>query len=167
MIRWANYDRRRARYIAGEVGHHQIQKGRFSIVFHWEKSRWENSQIESVPWSHRSLAEVPWLMSEVPTPSLLAWWQWKSPHMMKREWGWVIKSWSMLSEKDVDGVVTVWRTVQCTVKNVVRTEGRSQPEVVLGFGRCKSSTRRVVNGAAPIILKGSKQSSNSRETNNS
>ena len=51
----------------------------------------------------------------------------------------------MSSERDVDGVITVGRTVQHTDKHGVGVEGKSQLEVLLGFGRCKSSKQRVRN----------------------
>ena len=53
-----------------------------------------------------------------------------------------------MCESDVDGVVTVWRMAQHTDKQYVVEEGRSQPEVLLGFGWCKSKTLRVRNGVA-------------------
>ena len=38
----------------------------------------------------------------------------------------MVKSLSMMSERDVNGVVTVWRTVQHTDEQEVGAEGRSQ-----------------------------------------
>ena len=49
----------------------------------------------------------------------------------------------MLSERDVDGVITVKRTVQHTEEQEVEVEGKSQPEVLLGAWRCNFSTRAV------------------------
>ena len=46
-------------------------------------------------------------------------------------------------ERDVDGVITIRRTAQHTDKQEVGAEGMSQPEVLLGVGRCKSQTWRV------------------------
>ena len=51
--------------------------------------------------SQKAFAEVPWQVREVPTPSQLAWWQLKSPHMRKREFGWEDRSWSMFSDSEV------------------------------------------------------------------
>ena len=50
-------------------------------------------------------------------------------------------------ERDVDGVIciTVRGTVQHTDEQDVGAKGKSQPEVLLGVGRCKSSTMTVRN----------------------
>ena len=64
----------------------------------------------------------------------------------------MVKSWFMLSERDVDGVVIIGRTVQHTDKHEVEAEGKLQPEELLWFGRCKSSTQRVRN--ALLVVKG-------------
>ena len=72
--------------------------------------------------SKKSFAAVPWLV-RVETPSQFAWWQFKSPHMRKSELGWVAKSLSMLSERDVDGVVTV--STRCGSGGEVAARGTS------------------------------------------
>ena len=46
-------------------------------------------------------------------------------------------------ERDLVGVITVERTVPHTDKHKVGVEAKSQPEVLLGVGRWKSSTQRV------------------------
>ena len=46
----------------------------------------------------------------------------------------------MLSERDIDGVITV-RTEQHTDEQEVGAEGKSQSEVLLGVEMCKISTR--------------------------
>ena len=51
----------------------------------------------------------------------------------------------MLSERDVDEVITVGRTVQYTVKQKVGAEGKLQPKVLLEIGWCKISTRTMRN----------------------
>ena len=51
----------------------------------------------------------------------------------------------MLSERDVDGVVTVRRMVQHTDYQEVGAEAKSQPAVPLGVGRWKISARAVRN----------------------
>ena len=51
----------------------------------------------------------------------------------------------VIFERDVVGVITVGRTVPHTDKHKVGVEAKSQPEVLLGVGRCKSSTQRVRN----------------------
>ena len=52
----------------------------------------------------------------------------------------------MSSEKrDEDEVVTVGRTVQLTDKLKVGVEGKLQPEVLPGVGRCMINTRAVGN----------------------
>jgi len=86
-------------------GHHsQIEsvinspKGRLCQL---ENSRLESSQIESVPLHHRSPLLKCHGCWEVPTPSQFAWWQLKSPHMRKRELGYVVKGLSMLSEREM------------------------------------------------------------------
>ena len=51
----------------------------------------------------------------------------------------------MLSERDVDGVVTLRRTFQHIDEQEMGEEGKSQPEVLLCVGRCKIGTRAVRN----------------------
>ena len=51
----------------------------------------------------------------------------------------------MLAERDTDYVITVWRMVHHTDEQEVGAEGKLQPEVLLGVGRCKVSTRAVGN----------------------
>ena len=51
----------------------------------------------------------------------------------------------MSSERVVDGVITFQRMVQHRDKYEVGVEHKLQPEVLLRFGRCKSSKQRVIN----------------------
>jgi len=51
----------------------------------------------------------------------------------------------MLSERDMEMESSLLGGWYNTDKYEVEAEGKSQPEVFLGFGRCKSSTRRVGN----------------------
>ena len=56
LITWPNWTTGRAGDICREVNHYQVQKGGLrEIHCDWEKSGLESSQIESVPWSQRSL----------------------------------------------------------------------------------------------------------------
>ena len=73
--------------------------------------------------SQKSFAAVPWLVRKVATPSQFAWSQLKPPHMSQKELVWVDKRWSMLVERDVNGVITVRRMVKHTHARK-RWEGR-------------------------------------------
>ena len=50
---------------------------------------------------------------------------------------------SILSKRDVDGVVPFRRTIQLTDEQEVGAKGKSQPEVLPGVGRGKISTKAV------------------------
>ena len=45
----------------------------------------------------------------------------------------------------MDGVVTVRRMVQHTDNEEVGVEGKSQPKIIFGFGRCKIISQIVRN----------------------
>ena len=51
----------------------------------------------------------------------------------------MVKSWFMSSERDIYGVITVWRILQHTDKQEVEAEEKLQPKVLLGVGRYKIS----------------------------
>ena len=62
----------------------------------------------------------------------------------------MVKSWPTLSERDADGVITIWKMVQHTDKEEVGAEGKSKPEVLLGCRRCKSCARTVRDGVIDV-----------------
>ena len=51
----------------------------------------------------------------------------------------------MLSERNVDGVVRVWRMIKHTDKQEVGAEGKSLAKVLLVVTSCEISTRTVKN----------------------
>ena len=57
----------------------------------------------------------------------------------------MVKDWSIFGERDGDGVVSVWRMVQRNDKQEVGVEGKSQPKILFGLGRCKIISQIVRN----------------------
>ena len=76
--------RKNSRYFQGNLSKLDPEE----MEYRWLRSGSGSWLIEAVPMSHRSLLLKCHGRWELPTPSQLTWWQLKSPHLRKSEFGW-------------------------------------------------------------------------------